>query len=78
MGDAHRLAGIAQGIFDDHLVTALAQSNADGRLIVLVSKFIINGREVEVHLACEFRLEVLDLELDHDETAQPQVIEEKV
>ena len=48
MGDAHRLAGMAQGIFDDHLVTALAQNNADGRLIVLVSKFIIDGREVEI------------------------------
>jgi hypothetical protein len=43
-----------------------------------VTKFIVDGREVEAHLACEFRLEVLDLELDHDETAQPQVIEDKV
>ena len=41
-------------------------------------ELVIDGREIEIHLPGEFGLEVLDLEFDHHETAQPQMIEEKI
>ena len=41
-------------------------------------KLVIDGGEVEVHLAGEFGLEVLDLQLDHHKAAQSQMVEEKI
>jgi hypothetical protein len=44
----------------------------------VVAKLVINGRQVEVHLARELGFEVLDLQLDDDKAAQTQVVKEKV
>ena len=78
LNDAHRLAGIPQCILDDDLVAPLAQDNADGRLVIRMAQLLVHGRQVKVHLAGELWFEVLDLQLDHHETAQPHVIEEEV
>jgi len=39
---------------------------------------VVDGRQVEVHLAGVLELEVVDLEVDDDEAPQAQVIEEKI
>lgn len=41
-------------------------------------KVVINRRQVEVHLAGVLRLELVDLEVDDDEAAQAEVVEEQV
>jgi hypothetical protein len=56
---------------------ALAENNPDRGLIVSVTELIIDGEEVEIHLAGELGLEVFHLEFKNDEAAQPQVIEEQ-
>src|SRR5262245_30143301 len=56
----------------------LAQDDADGRLVVGMAQLIVDGGQIEVHLAGKFRLEVLDLQLDDDEAPEPQVIEQQV
>ena len=48
------------------------------RCVGRMAQQIINGRQVKVHLARVLRLEVVDLEIDDDEAAQAQVIEEEI
>jgi hypothetical protein len=36
LGDTHRFGGVAERVFDHHLVAALAEDDSDGRLVVLV------------------------------------------
>jgi hypothetical protein len=43
-----------------------------------MSQQIIDSRQVKIHLARVLRLEVVDLEINDDEAAQAQVIEEKI
>jgi len=40
---ADRLAHVAQGILDDHLVLAFAQDQADARLVVGVAQQVVEG-----------------------------------
>ena len=39
---------------------------------------VVGRRQVEIHLAGELRLELLDLEVDHHEAAQAEVVEQEV
>jgi hypothetical protein len=41
-------------------------------------KKVVDGREIKVHLAGEFRLERFHLQIDYDVSAQLQVVEEEI
>jgi hypothetical protein len=56
----------------------LAEQEADVGLIVRSTHPVVHRRLVEVHLAGEFRLERLHLQLDDYETPDRQVIEEQI
>jgi len=78
IGDAHRLGRATQRIFYHHGVLALAQDHADARSVVGVAKLVVSRRQIEVHLAGELGLELLDFEVDHHEAAQAEMVEEEV
>ena len=59
--DSDRLAKVSKRVFCDDFVFRLAEDDPDTRLIVRVAEQVINGGEVEVHLAAEFGLEVFGL-----------------
>ena len=69
---------VAQRVFGDRFVTCFAEDQADRRPVILVAHLFINGRQVEIHLARELGLERLDLQIDHDEAPQLQVVEQQV
>lgn len=78
MRHADRLVEITQGVLDDELVVRAAEQEADRRLVIGVAEEIVGRREVEVELADERGIERDRLELDDDEAAKLQVIEEEV
>jgi hypothetical protein len=56
----------------------LAEDQADRGAVVGVPHPVVDRREVEVRLADELGLELLVLQLDDDEAAQAEVVEEQV
>jgi len=77
-GNANRFAHAAQSILGDYLVAILTQYQANGRRIGLVAELVIDDAQIEVHLAGVFRLEFSCLQIDHDEAADLQVVEQQV
>jgi hypothetical protein len=71
--DSQRLRHVAEHIFCDDLILRFAQNQPDGRLVSFVAEEIIDGREVEVG-----RLEWPHLQIDNDEAAETQVVEQKI
>jgi hypothetical protein len=60
------------------LVASRAQYETDCCRIALLALKFVDGIEVEVHLAGELRLEVLDLQVDDNKAPQPVVVEQQV
>ncbi len=56
----------------------LAEQQADARLVVGVAELSVHGRVIKIHLAGEFGLEGLHLEVDDDVAAEAQVIKKQV
>src|SRR5437763_614994 len=75
--DADRLLLALEGVFGHQAMLGLAEDEADGGLIVGVAEKIVDGGEVEAHLAGVLGLEVRHLELDDDVAAQVEVVEEE-
>ena len=73
---AHRGRGVPERVFGDDPILRLAENQADARLVVGVPEQVVNGCEVEVHLAGVFRFERRHLQIDDAETAKLEVVEE--
>jgi hypothetical protein len=69
---------VAQRVFHDRLVRALAQDQPDRRVVLLALDEIVDGGEIEPELADILRLERADLQLDDDVAAQAQLVEQQV
>jgi hypothetical protein len=66
-GNRHWLRRSTERVADDRVVPAGAHEDAHGRGVPgRVAKALVDGRDVEAELAGEVRLELSDLELDHD------------
>ena len=78
VGNTDGFIDVAQGIFREDAVLRLAQDEADGGRVLWVAELVIDHRAVEIHLAGVFGLEVAFLEIDHNEAAQMEVVEEQV
>ena len=76
--DAEGLGEVAQGVLHDHPVLALAEQQADGGRVVGVAHQVVDGGEVQVHLADEGGAERHRLELDDDVPAELEVVEQQV
>lgn len=76
--DTNWLAGTTQSILNHRFVLALAQDDADGRLIVEMAHQIVHCRQVELHLPSVPRTELFHLEINDDKAAQLQVVEEEI
>ena len=72
------LGEVSQGVLDDHPVLALAKQQADSGRVVGVAHQVVHGGEVQVHLANESGAERDRLELDYDEAAQSEVVEQQI
>src|SRR3954447_1343101 len=75
---ADRLLLALKGVFGHQAVLGLAEDEADGGLVVGMPEEVVDGGEVEAHLAGVLGLEVRHLELDDHVAAQAEVVEEKV
>ena len=53
-----------------------AENESDARLIVRMAQAVVNGGKVEVHLAGVLWLERRHLQVDDDEAAELEVVEE--
>jgi hypothetical protein len=62
----------------DCLVTAGAEDETDGAAILPIRDELVDGVDVEVHLARELRLERTDLQVDDHEAAGRMVKEEEI
>jgi hypothetical protein len=76
--DADGLVQSAQRILGDDLVFVLAEDEPDGGLVRGVAQAVIHRIQVEIHLAGVLGPEAAHLQVDHDEAAQAQVIEEQI
>jgi hypothetical protein len=56
-GYADGLVDVPKRVFRDEPLLGLAENNANAGLIISTSQQIVNGGEIEVHLACEFGFE---------------------
>ncbi len=77
-GDAHRLGGVAQGIFGHDAVLGLAEEESNGGLVVLTLDLGVDGAQVEVQLADMLGFEGGAFEFNDDITLQPGVVEEQI
>lgn len=68
--DSEWLRHIPKRVFGDDLVLRFAQDQPNGRLVGLLAKEVVDGREVEIHLAGVGWLEGTHLQVDHDEAAE--------
>jgi hypothetical protein len=73
-----RLDHVAQRVLGHHAVLGLAQDQADARPVVGMAQQIVHRREVEIHLPGVLGGELAHLEVDGDEAAELEVIEEQV
>jgi len=69
---------VAQRVFGEDAVLGLAEDETDGRRVVLEAEEVVDGGAVEVHLSGILGFEVALLEIDDDEAAEVEVIEEEV
>src|ERR1035437_4301932 len=76
--DAKRLSDIAEGVLRHNSALRFAQDEANTRLVVGMAKHVIDGGEVEVHLAGILRLKCAHPQVDNDEASELQVVEEQV
>ena len=73
---ADRAFSITQSIFDDRLIFAPAEYDADGRSFLRGFDETVQRRLVEVHFADKVRFEIANLESNHDVAVQPGMVEE--
>ena len=78
LGNANGSAHVVQVVFCHDTILLLAEDQTDGGPIVFVAQAVVHGAEVEVHLAGVLRLECAAPELDHEETAQLEVVEQQL
>jgi hypothetical protein len=78
LGDSHWLAHIAQRVLYNEPVAFLTKHESQTRLVLGLAQEIVHSRQIKAHFAGEFRLAFFDLEIDHDVTAQSQVVEQQV
>src|SRR5579862_2397574 len=77
-GHADGFLDSAQGILGNDAVFVLAENEADAGLIPIVTHPVIHGVEVEIHFPGILRLEWTDLQVNHDEAAELEVIEKEI
>ena len=75
---ADGLVDAGERVLGQHAVLALAEYQADGRLIGRVTERVVDDVAVEVELAGVFRPEGPCLQVDDNECTQFQMVEEKV
>ena len=78
LGNADGRCRIPESVLCDDLVLGLADDQANTRPIIGMAEQVIDGGEVEIHLADKLRLEFFRLQIHDDKAAQFQVIEEKI
>lgn len=71
--DADGLAHVLERILRHEVILALAEQQANRRIVLLFFQDTIHGRKVEVKLPCVFRLELAGLQLDHHIAAEVEV-----
>ena len=76
--DTHGLAHILERILGHEVVLALAEQQANRRIVLLFFQDTIHGRKVEVELPGVFRLELAGLQLNHHIAAEVEVVEQQV
>lgn len=62
----------------DGFIVVGAENQSDALGVVAAAELVVDGVEVERHLARELRLELADLQVDDDESAQLVVVEEQI
>jgi len=77
-GDADGLGHAAQGIFGDEAFLVLAKDETDAGLVIGMALLIVDHVEVEIHFGRVFRFECAAFQINDDEAAELQVIEEEV
>ena len=77
MGDPDRRMHVPQSVLGDDTVLALAQDQPQRWCVARISQLVIHHRAVEIHLPCVLWLELALLQIDDDEAAQAQVVEER-
>ena len=76
--DADGLAHIPKSVFRDQVVFALAQKQTNGGPIRFLLENPIHSREIEIDLPGIFRFELAGFQLDHNVTAQIQIVKQQV
>jgi len=77
-GNADRRCRIPESVLCNDLVFSLADDQANTRSIIGMPEQVIDGCQVEIHLASKLRLEFFRFQFHDDKAAQLQVIEEKI
>ena len=78
LGHADGLSAAPECVLGYDRVLTFAQDQADGGLVCRVAQKVVYGGQVKSHLSRVVGLELADLEVYDHETAQLEVIEEKV
>lgn len=76
--DPHRCCRVAKRVLDNQSPLALAEDESNAWVVGRVFEHVIDGGQVEVHLACVLRLERAGLQIDDNEAPEFEVIEEEV
>src|SRR5437667_12330321 len=76
--DAHRRRCVSKGVFRNDPILRLAKNEANARLVIRMAEHVIDGGEVEVHLAGVLRLERRHLEINDHEASKLEVVEKQI
>ncbi len=76
--DSDWLAASLEGILDGCLVFGLTEDNADGRGILVATEEVIDGCNVEAHLARVLRLKLTHFQIQNNVAVELDMIEEEV
>lgn len=78
VGEADGLVDVPQGILSEDAILGLAEDEADGGCVVFVAHEVVHGGAIEIHFTGILGLELAFLEVDDDEAAEVEVVEEKI
>jgi hypothetical protein len=78
VGEADGFVDVAQAVFGEDAVFGLAENETDGGGVVRFAQEVVDCGAIEIHFASILGLEVAFFEIDHDEAAQLQVVEQEV
>src|SRR5882672_4416938 len=76
--DSHRCRCVPESVFRNDPILRLAENEANAWLVIRMAKHVIDGGEVEVHLAGVLRLERRHLEIDDHEASKLEVVEKQI